>query len=363
MFSGMTNDEFSLHDLFNRVISWTKIIRAKGLYLLCISLIGGFIGYFYAARKPILYSAKATFVVEDAKGGQTLGGLASLAGQFGLDMGSSGGGVISGDNILLYLKSESLAREVFLSPWDSSFETSLLDIYSEHNGLSQTWAKKPDLGKVKFHVLKDDVAYTRIQDSIIKTVINGFNNEYLIIDRPEKKAGFLELTVTSNFEEWSKVYCERLLQIAVQKYVDQKTQRQQKTVDKLQKRVDSIGRLLNYKTNLSASLITEASTMDLNPIYKANSTAKTETTVREKTMLTTVYAEVVKNLEIAKFTLSQETPVIQIVDTPTYPLKKTMTSKFKSSTFGFLICFLIGSVFFICLYEFKRNILNQVSNF
>ncbi len=350
----LTNDELSLSDVLNKLRIWVEILKAKWLMFLLLSVSGSAIGYYYASTKPVLYTAKASFVVEDAKGGQNLGGLASLAGQFGLDMGSSGGGVISGDNILLYFKSESLAREVFLSPWDSSFGTSLLDQYAEHNGLSIVWAQNPTLGKIKFPVLREGVKYTRIQDSIIKTVISGFNQESLTIDRPEKKSGFLELTVTSNFEDWSKLYCERLLQVAVKKYVDQKTLRQQKTVDKLQKRVDSIGRMLNYKTSLSASLITEASTMDVNPIYKANSTAQTETTVRDKTMLTTVYAEVVKNLEIAKFTLSQETPVIQIIDTPTYPLKKTMTSKLKSSALGFLMSFLMVSVFLIGWYEYRR---------
>jgi hypothetical protein len=48
--------------------------------------------------------------------------LASLAGQFGVDVGGASGSavVLSGDNILLYFKSESLAREVLLSKYDST---------------------------------------------------------------------------------------------------------------------------------------------------------------------------------------------------------------------------------------------------
>jgi uncharacterized protein involved in exopolysaccharide biosynthesis len=44
-------------------------------------------------------------------------------------------------------------------------------------------------------------------------------------------------------------------------------------------------------------------------------------------MLATIFAEVVKNLELAKFTLSQETPVIQIVDNSYFPLRKESESK------------------------------------
>jgi uncharacterized protein involved in exopolysaccharide biosynthesis len=52
-----------------------------------------------------------------------------------------------------------------------------------------------------------------------------------------------------------------------------------------------------------------------------------------------VYGEVVKNLELAKFTLSQETPVIQIVDRDEYPLKRTKASKLQLLLFG---VFLLG---------------------
>lgn len=45
---------------------------------------------------------------------------------------------------------------------------------------------------------------------------------------------------------------------------------------------------------------------------------------------TTAYGEVIKNLEIAKITLQKETPLIQIIDQPIYPLKKEKISKLMS---------------------------------
>jgi uncharacterized protein involved in exopolysaccharide biosynthesis len=51
-------------------------------------------------------------------------------------------------------------------------------------------------------------------------------------------------------------------------------------------------------------------------------------------MLATIFGEVVKNLELAKFTLSQETPVIQIVDKSYLPLKKEQESKLKGLLLG-----------------------------
>lgn len=38
-------------------------------------------------------------------------------------------------------------------------------------------------------------------------------------------------------------------------------------------------------------------------------------------MAAAIYAEVVKNLEMSKIALSQQTPVIQLLDTPKFPLQ------------------------------------------
>lgn len=53
-------------------------------------------------------------------------------------------------------------------------------------------------------------------------------------------------------------------------------------------------------------------------------------------MLSSIFASVVQNLELAKFTLSQETPAIQIIDRPTFPLIKNKKS----------ICFVLLSLRF-----------------
>ena len=50
--------------------------------------------------------------------------------------------------------------------------------------------------------------------------------------------------------------------------------------------------------------------------------ADVEISNRDKVILSTIYSEVVKNLEISKTALIQETPTVQLVDQPELPLKK-----------------------------------------
>jgi uncharacterized protein involved in exopolysaccharide biosynthesis len=61
----------------------------------------------------------------------------------------------------------------------------------------------------------------------------------------------------------------------------------------------------------------------------------------EVQMLTTMYGEVVKNLELSKTMAAIEEPLIQVIDVPRYPLEDDKTSKLISAIGGsFLIFFL-----------------------
>lgn len=350
------SDEISLKELIQKVSEWFAYLKTQWWKIAIAGIIGGAIGFVYAWMQPITYTAKTTFVVEDAKTGGGLSGLASLAGQFGVDVGGGGGGgLIAGDNILLYFKSESLAREVLLSPWDSAGKQSLADRYIQTHGLQDKWAENKRIENISFQVDLGTKRYTRLQDSLLQVIINDhILKKQFSINKIDKKAGFIQLSVTMQDESLAKIYCDKLVDIAVKRYVVLKTERQQKTVDKLQARVDSISNLLNRKTSASAALQTAAATMDVNPLYKTNTAVATELTTRDKTMLATVYGEVVKNLELAKFTLSQETPVIQKVDSDIFPLKKELVSKPRLAFMGAFVFAIIHIALLTAINFFKK---------
>lgn len=350
-----TSDEISLKELIQKTGDWWNYLITQWLIIALVGFVGGCIGFVYAWMQPIMYTAKMTFVVEEGKNGSSgLGGIASLAGQFGVDVGgASGGGVLSGDNILLYFKSESLAREVLLSRYDNLSNKSVADVYSEVYELKKKWAKNDKVGKVDFPSISlSNKTYSRLQDSLIQTITDDILKTQFVVAKTDKKASFIEVSATMENEILAKIYCERIVKVAVDRYINIKTQRQKTTVDKLQARVDSVANLLSKKTASGAALQTSSSTMDINPLYKTGTSVAVETTVRDKTMLANIFASVVQNLELAKFTLSQETPVINIVDTPGLPLKKEKKSRLKTALmfsflFGFvLVVFLIGKKVF-----------------
>jgi hypothetical protein len=251
-----------------------------------------------------------------------------------------------------------LAREVLLSKYDNSTNTSIADEYAKVYDLTKVWSENKAIGKINFPILSDNMIYSRLQDSLLKVIITTINSTQFSVSRPDKKAGFIDVSSTMQNELLAKIYCERIVQKVVERYINIKTQRQNSTVQKLQLRVDSIANLLKQKTLVGAAIQNNTSTMDINPLFRTGNLVAAETTIRDKALLATIFASVTQNLEMAKFTLSQETPVIQIVDTPILPLKKEKLSRVKAAIIGaFLSGFIL--IFWIIIKRFYSNLMGN----
>lgn len=348
--------EESLDQILLKVKNLFSILRREIKLVFLVTFIGAIFGFLISYFQPILYNAKLVFVVEDGKSNSSnLGGLASLAGQFGVDLGASGGsGLLSSDNILLYFKSHSLAKEVLLSPIEKKSNITIAEKYSTVYGWRKKWDKNKRISTINFQSENISFNYSRLHDSLLNILIEEILINHFSVYKTDKKASFIEVNVKMKDEILAKKYCEKIVDAAVKRYVNVKTQRQQNTVVKLQQRVDSIANLLSKKTASGAAIQTSSSTMDINPLYRTSTSIATETTVRDKTMLATIFASVVQNLELAKFTLSQDTPAILIVDAPQIPLTELKRSIF-SYTMTFSFVFLLLAIIFIL----AKNLFNS----
>ena len=332
-----TSDEISIKELIQKIQSLWKFLLSKWLVIALSGVIGSAIGLGYAFLQPVKYTSKLSFVVEDAK--SSVGGLASLAGQFGFDLGGTGGGgIFSGDNVLLFLKSDGLIRETLFTFYDETGKITLADRYAEASRLKEDWLGDKKIGPIDFSKYSKHLL-PRLEDSLMQEMITQIVKRDLIIGKPDKKASFVEVKVMTRDELLSKLFVERLVKIATDRYVESKTKTKAINVAKLQLKADSLAALLNNKTYVAAA--SQQSLVDANPALRTAPIAS-EISSREKTMAATIFAEVVKNLEMSKTILNQETPIIQMVDQSTLPLPKEKVSKLKSLIAGgFLASFLI----------------------
>ena len=143
---------------------------------------------------------------------------------------------------------------------------------------------------------------------------------------------------------------ERIVAEAKNLYINIKTGTTQRNMERLQGKADSILALLNSKTYESA----ESQILNVNPGLKTL-TLPAKVANRNEMLYGSLYTEIVKNLESTKTALMLQTPVIQIIDSPKYPLL------LQKRGLKFLI--FISSIFFITVmfifYTFKFLIINR----
>jgi hypothetical protein len=228
----------------------------------------------------------------------------------------------------------------------SGTRTTLADLYLRINGYTRKWEDKPELKDLSFDALAGNMTLSRIQDSVLQIIYTSILEKNLTVIKPDKKLAFVKITTVSPDEQFSRIFSDKLVNAAIDFYIRTKTQRSRNNVDNLQKQADSLVALLNAK---AYSLAVD---QDLNQnIAKRVATIGAEKSDREKMLLSTMYGEVVRNLGAAKMVLAQETPIIQVVDTPSLPLRKIRGSKLFSMIGGAFLLGFVGCIYLI----FKRG--------
>ncbi|HEU4610393.1 MAG TPA: lipopolysaccharide biosynthesis protein [Chitinophagaceae bacterium] len=344
-------EEISLKDVILRLQGWWSYLLSKWLTILIVGLIGAGVGLIASLLSKPKYVGEITFVLEDSKSG-SLASYASIASQFGIDLGGgSSSGIFEGDNILEFLKSRLLIERTLLSEVQTNgVKKTLAELYVEMNEMQKKWENKPKLKDLHFPLGLSRDRFTLQQDSILNIIQEKVVKKSLEIEKPDKKLSFISVKCISENEMFSKVFVEHLVNEALDFYVNTKVKRSKVNVDKLQSTADSLENLLNRKTySLAAS-----KDVNQNPARQMAS-VDMEVQARDKMVLQTMYAEVMKNLELSKMTMAQETPLVQIVDTPILPLEKEKFGK----TLGVLLGGFLGGAL-IVIYLIGKKLYNEI---
>jgi hypothetical protein len=335
-----------LVNAFNSVVT---VITTKTKQLFLGAVLGGLIGLGYAALKPITYQSNISFFVEDSKSSSS-SLMSMVAGQFGLDLGSltGGNGVLAGDNVLELAKSKLLLQRALQTPYplagkDSTY--SLADHYIATMGWNKKWESSSKVGfAVSFATTKNK--FTRVEDSLFGIVLKRIVEKELSISKPDKKLGFYSIDIETRDELLSKLLAQRLLSTTTNFYIEGKTGRLRKNLDRLQHRVDSLGVVVNART-LATAQAAVTNQIDINPALASGISASTEIKSKDKTFANIVYGELLKNLEVAKTALIQETPSIVVVDELKLPKRNKL-----DWYLGLLVGFFAGG-FASLLFYFK----------
>ena len=307
--------------------------RAKRLFgmifkhwiaFLIVGILSGILGIFYATKQKPIYKSKLTFALNDNSGG-TMAGIAGLASQFGLNIGESNE-IFSGDNILEIMKSRKMVESVFLSVDTFNGKPStMIDYYLSKAALEPRLIKNT---VVKFPVGQTKSTFTYLQDSLLFANYKVFAEKYLSAQRPDRKLDILEVNVSSADEKFSKDFTDRLVTETGKFYVQIRSQKAKQTFDILENQMNQM------KGSLNSSISEKAYSQDanLNPALSITQVPvqKQQTNIQ---VYGAAYAELFKNLELARFQYLNEIPLLQIIDSADYPMERIKASRLKTGLF------------------------------
>ena len=132
-------------------------------------------------------------------------------------------------------------------------------------------------------------------------------------------------------------------------YISYQTKQSTNTISFLQNRADSVF------VELEKAEQEFARVKDINQrIIKASGRLKELQLMRNVEVLNTMYLELVKNIEVSKLTLLNQTPIIQVIDNPILPLEDT-----KISIFLVLLITIFISTTFSIIYIVLRKLVND----
>ena len=344
------NNEFSLKELFEKIGVWWNYLLSKWLIIFFSVILGGGVGFIYAWLTPPMYKAVVSFALEDDKPSGSLTGALGLATSLGIDLGTSAGGAFSGANLIELMKSRKIVGKSLMDSYNNGGKKNILaNELLRFSKIGPKLAAKSDYYKdFAFTGFEDPSNLSIQQDSVIKLLYDYlFEKKILTVTQRDKKISIITVEVNAISEIFSKVFAERLVKNVSDFYIETKSKKAKTNVAILQKQADSIRNELNQA--ITGVAVSSDNTYNLNPALNVNRVPSTKKQVDVQAN-TAILTQLVTNLEMAKVTLMRETPLIQLIDRPTLPLKKEKPGKLKSLILGGLLAGFLTIVFLI----FKR---------
>ncbi len=337
----------SLRELILQFQGWLHYIWAKKWILLIAILLGSMIGLIVAVTTETTYSARVTFVLEENKDSASrLSGLAAMA---GINLGGARGGLFEGENIIDLFQSRRMLTQTLLSPVDTTNSQNLLvDSYIDMIKVEDE-EKSKRMAQMDFHTPR--TKFSRAQDSVLGKIIKNIRKEMLNISKPEKGRGQIQVETNSYNELFSKAFTETLVQQVTDFYIKTRTKKSKKNVNVLQFQVDSVRKELNE----AIKDVALSNDFNLNPARQNLRVGSAQRQVDVQAN-EAILKELVKNLEIAKVSHRKESPLIQIIDSPVFPLDKNYITKQKGMILGGLIAGILTLIGLVCV-KYYRDIM------
>ena len=334
-------ESFSLLNLINSIKDWFTYLLSnlKGIVIIT-SILLSLVLLFNFIKSPVHY-ARTSFVLDSESSSNSIGDIASLASLAGINASSfiDASSLFQIDNIQELYRSNSMIKQTLLTDSDFGNERSLLiNRLASNEKIDKKWDKL----NVDFSSYNSKSNNLRVHDSILNEVVKIIKEKYLLVDKPSRKTTILEIGFDHKDELFAKSFNENLVSIVNDFYFKTKTQKTGENLKILERQADSVKKVLDKSILFLAEK--DQSIPNPNPLTKVSLVPYQKALVDVQAN-GAIYQQIVTQLELAKVTHRNNTPLIQIIDKPVLPLENSRLKLFECFVYG-----IFGGLFFSVLY-------------
>ncbi len=339
-------DEFSIKyfiDRFKEFINFLIALKSHVFYM-SISILFFTISYNYLI--PPLYYAQTSFVL-DNDNSDGMGEISSIASLAGINPSSfiDASSLFQIDNIQDLYRSDAMLKKTLLSQGVFNKKENLL---INRLGEIEKKINKWNSNNITFD---NNLNLNRAQDSIIKEAIKKIREKNLLVSKPSRKTTILNISFNHKNEEFAKIFNEKLVTNVNDFYIKSKSFKTGLNLNVLQKESDSIRLVLNNSIQILAAL--DEGLPNSNPLLKTLRTPYQKAMVDVQAN-TAIFQELVKQLELAKVSHRNSTPLIQVIDSPVFPLENSKWKLSETLLYGLTLGLFLSVIFHLIFSLLKK---------
>jgi hypothetical protein len=301
---------FNMKDLSELVKRWLGKLWKKRTSILLWALFGAVIGLNGVWLRPAKYRAELMLAVEEGESS----GWQNLLAQFGLDVGGlNPGGIFEGESLVKLFETRYMVERTLLESMvvhgDSVLMVNYLYPYTK-------WGKRGAYTEMTWESERKE--FTPLQDSLLLEVAEYVTKEVLDVYKPDKKLSLVYVNSIHENKYFAQAFTEAIVANTTSFFLESITAKARVNLEVLQNQRDSAEVALKMAIERNANAQDNA----VNSIFQRAQVDKYASFV-DLEIANALFIEITKNLTLAEIGLRKQTPLIQVVERPAFPLKKT----------------------------------------
>lgn len=329
------NKDISLKEFILRInFYFRELLRKWYIVLACSIIFGALFGLraYYADKK---YIAELTFMVNEDTGPSMNAIAANILGRF-----DGGAGKYNLEKILSLSRSKSIIEQTLVKKKTVDGKYDYLANHFITNYELNTSVKDTLLKDFYF---SDDSINTLAESTMMLNIYLALTGEKgLFSSSSNDKSGIMTLRLISNNEDLSQSFINTMFEVLSNFYIEKSIEKEKLTYDLLKQRVELLYNRMNNQLDKATSYTDKSM-----GIWEESSRLPSIKLTRDSRISTELYGEILKNLEIADFTMKSKTPFIQQIDYPRKPLITEEAGLYIQIVIGGIIGFLFSAIIII----------------